>query len=69
MPPRRTIKAREHHGANSLDLTIPADVCKECDLRPGDVFAVTADCADEDEVVLRYRRVYAQGRDGSGAIG
>lgn len=59
--PIDTVKAREHHGSSSYDLTIPAEVVKEYDLRIGDVFQVTAECEEEDgEVVITYKRVFEQ---------
>lgn len=58
MSPKRTIKARAHHGATSLDLTIPAEVCRSCELKAGDVFSVSAECGPKGDVVIRYRRVH-----------
>jgi len=53
----QTVKAREHHGANSLDLTLPVEVVREYDVTPGDVFEI--EFTEEDgDVVLKYRRVY-----------
>ena len=52
----RTVKARAHHGATSLDLTLPADLCRALDVRPGDVFAVDAR-DDGGRVVITYVRV------------
>jgi len=52
-----TVKAREHYGANSLDLTIPTKVVEELDLSPGDIFEITVDTDDED-VTLSYELVY-----------
>ena len=62
MPPRRTVKAREHHGAKSVDLTLPKEVCEECDVRPGDVFSVSADCGVGERLVVTYTRVFASER-------
>jgi len=53
----KTVKAREHHGADSLDLTIPAELVRELDIKEGDVFAVEK-IVDEGELVLKYKRVY-----------
>lgn len=59
--PIDTVKAREHHGSSSYDLTIPAEVVKEYDLQIGDVFQVTAERDEEDgEVVITYKRVFEQ---------
>ena len=52
-----TFKARDHHGADSLDITIPVEAVREHDLNPGDVFELTYEKEDGD-VILRYRRVY-----------
>jgi len=55
----KTVKAREHHGANSLDLTIPSDVVREYKVSPGDVFEIEHE--GDNEVVLKFRRVYKSG--------
>jgi len=52
----RTVKARRKYGANSLDLTIPAELCRRLDIREGDVFELTEDKGEQ--VVLTYRKVY-----------
>ena len=51
------MKAREHYGAESLDLTIPTNVVREHGFSPGDVFEVDVKTSDE-EVVLSYKLVY-----------
>lgn len=53
----KTVKAREHHGANSLDLTLPAEVVRDYDVNPGDIFEIEV-TADDDELTLTYTRVY-----------
>lgn len=55
-----TVKAREHHGASSLDLTIPAELKEEYDIAVGDVFQIETEENDESELVLKYTRVYEQ---------
>jgi len=55
-----TVKAREHHGATSLDLTLPAEVRREYDIEVGDIFQVEAEENDEGELILKYTRVYEQ---------
>ncbi|MCX9086746.1 MAG: AbrB/MazE/SpoVT family DNA-binding domain-containing protein [Candidatus Methanoperedens sp.] len=35
-----TVKSRAHHGTNSLDITIPTQVCKENKINEGDVFSL-----------------------------
>lgn len=55
----RTIKAREHHGAQSLDLTVPADFCREFSIQKGDVFEVSVE-SDGERLVLTYTRVFPE---------
>jgi len=52
-----TFKARDHYGADSLDITIPVEAVREHDINPGDVFELEYE-EDDGDVVLRYRRVY-----------
>jgi bifunctional DNA-binding transcriptional regulator/antitoxin component of YhaV-PrlF toxin-antitoxin module len=52
-----TVKTREHHGADSFDLTVPVELVREHDINKGDIFEVEAETED-GEVVLTYRRVY-----------
>lgn len=54
-----TVRAREHHGTRSIDLTLPADLCRRYGIRIGDVFEVSVVTTDED-LEITYRRVYAQ---------
>ncbi|ERG94794.1 hypothetical protein [Haloquadratum walsbyi] len=53
----KTLKTRDHHGADSLDIIIPVDAVREYDINQGDVFELEAEEQDGD-VILRYRRVY-----------
>ena len=53
----KTVKAREHYGANSLDLTLPADVVEEYDVNAGDIFEIEV-ASEDDELSLTYTRVY-----------
>ena len=53
---KTTVKARSRQGTKSMDLTIPAKVCDELDISPGDIFELTVK-KDEKEV-LTYNRVY-----------
>ncbi|WP_436935445.1 AbrB/MazE/SpoVT family DNA-binding domain-containing protein [Halovenus marina] len=53
----KTVKAREHYGANSLDLTLPAEVVDEYDVNAGDIFEIEV-ASDDDELTLTYTRVY-----------
>ena len=53
---KTTVKARSRQGTKSMDLTIPAKVCDELDISPGDIFELTI---KKDEFnVLTYKRVY-----------
>mgnify|MGYP006284982141 CR=1 FL=1 len=56
----KTVKAREHYGADSLDLTIPTSTVEEHDLSPGDIFEVNVKHGD-DEVVITYELVHRSG--------
>lgn len=56
----KTVKARVHYGADSLDLTIPADVVREFDITDGDIFEVTVENEDS-ELIIEYNRVYESG--------
>jgi len=58
---RPTVKARVHHGTSSLDISIPADVIKEHNIRAGDVFEVTTTSTNH-ELRIVYKRVYSQPR-------
>ena len=52
-----TVKAREHYGANSLDITIPSEEVRDYNVNPGDIFELEVD-SEDDELVLKYKRVY-----------
>lgn len=56
----KTVKARKHHGADSLDLTIPAKLVREHDLSSGDIFEVSIDDSDGN-LKLSYKLVYQSG--------
>jgi len=53
---RYIIKAREHHGTASLNLTIPAKVRREYKIEPGDFFELRVE-ERQGDVVLIYRRL------------
>jgi len=53
----KTVKARERHGSPSIDLTLPAEVVREYDVNPSDIFEIEV-TADNDELTLSYKRVY-----------
>lgn len=52
-----TVKARVHHGAESLNLTIPADIVRGNNIAAGDIFKIEA-TDEEGNIVIKYRRVY-----------
>lgn len=52
-----TVKARGHHGTDSLDLTIPTQVCKENKINEGDVFSLEI-INEEKLTVLKYTRIF-----------
>jgi len=52
----KTVKAREHHGADSLDLTIPAEIVREQDINPGDIFEIKTN--KKENLILLYKKVY-----------
>ncbi len=52
-----TVKARAHHGTDSLDLTIPTQVCKENKINEGDVFSLEI-ISEEKPTVLKYTRIF-----------
>ena len=53
-----TVKARLHHGSNSLDLTIPSEVATNMKINPGDIFRLVVK-EEKGNLVLQYERVYA----------
>ena len=52
----KTVKARAHYGAKSLNLTIPAEIRRAFGLEAGDVFEISV---EKDPLVLCYKRVYS----------
>lgn len=53
------VKARVHHGSESLDITIPAELKREHEISPGDVFLVSAD-EENGSLTLEYERIHKQ---------
>ena len=53
----KTVKAREHYGANSLDLTIPTDMVENHELNSGDIFDVNIE-QDGDTITISYELVH-----------
>ena len=54
-----TVKAREHQGTKSLDLTIPAKIVEEANISPGDIFKIQVS-KDENTLNIQYIRVYSK---------
>ncbi len=52
-----TVKAREHYGSDSLDITIPTDLVRKYKIKPGDIFKVEIK-GTKDNLILTYERVY-----------
>lgn len=52
-----TVKAREHYGADSLDLTIPTAIVREHNLSAGDVLEVSIK-EDRENLELCYKVVH-----------
>jgi translation initiation factor IF-1 len=58
MSDSHSVKARTHHGSESLDITIPAKIKREYEISSGDVFIV--DVSEQDEKIkVTYERVYS----------
>ena len=57
MGKKPTVKARVHYGTESLDITIPTQVCKENKIREGDIFSVDV-FEERNQLVLKYTRVF-----------
>jgi AbrB family looped-hinge helix DNA binding protein len=55
------VKARVHHGSESLDLTIPAELRRELGITPGDLFIVEAEEDESGSLVVEYERVHEAG--------
>jgi len=53
-----SVKARVHHGSESLDLTIPAELRRDLGITPGDLFIVQAEENEDENLVIEYERVH-----------
>ena len=53
---KTTVKARSRQGTKSMDLTIPAKVCGELNISPGDIFELTVQ--KDESIILTYKIVY-----------
>lgn len=54
---KKTVKARAHHGASSLNLTIPAELVRDCKISEGDIFEIEVE--KDVGIKLIYKRVYS----------
>lgn len=52
-----TVKAREHYGADSLDLTIPTEIVRDYDISTGDILEVTVE-EESDGLEICYKLVH-----------
>jgi hypothetical protein len=58
MSKKFTVKARLHHGTDSLDLTIPTQICRDLKINEGDVFSLEV-ITEGDKIMLSYQRIFA----------
>lgn len=54
-----TVKAREHPGTNSLDLTLPTKLTKKYKISKGDIFKIEV-LEDKNQLVVKYILIYQQ---------
>jgi antitoxin component of MazEF toxin-antitoxin module len=52
------VKARMHHGTNSMDLTIPSNIVKNLNIKEGDLFKISTTTGD-NKIILEYERIYS----------
>lgn len=53
-----TVKARQRIGTSSLDLTVPVNIAKQCNIKPGDIFVVRCNREGTEKLELVYRKVF-----------
>ncbi|OKY79094.1 MAG: hypothetical protein BTN85_1600 [Candidatus Methanohalarchaeum thermophilum] len=53
----KTVKARKHTNAASLEVTVPAEIVKNNKLNDGDIFKVELKEKD-NKMVLEYERIF-----------
>lgn len=51
------VKVRGRHGTKSLDITIPAKISSEQDIKSGDLFKVNVK-NDDDGLIIYYELIY-----------
>jgi bifunctional DNA-binding transcriptional regulator/antitoxin component of YhaV-PrlF toxin-antitoxin module len=54
-----SVKAREHYGSKSLDLTIPVELKEKYDIKAGDVFEIEIVERGGELVAIAYRKMKA----------
>lgn len=52
------VKVRGRQGTRSLDITIPAELSKEYDIKAGDLFKVTVSNDNDEITVITYELIY-----------
>lgn len=57
MSKKFTVKARLHHGTDSLDLTIPTQICRDLKINEGDIFSLDI-VTEGDKISLNYQRIF-----------
>lgn len=57
MSKKFTVKARLHHGTDSLDLTIPTQICRDLKINEGDIFSLDI-VTEGDRISLNYQRIF-----------
>lgn len=56
---RISVKAREHHGSKSLDLTIPVELKEKYNIQAGDVFEIEIQERGGELVAIAYKKMKA----------
>ncbi len=54
---RITVKAREHYGSKSLDLTIPVETIDRYKIKSGDVFEIEIQEKNGELIAITYKRM------------
>ena len=57
MGKKSTVKARIHHGTDSLDITIPTKICRDNKISDGDIFSLDV-ISEGDDIILKYTRIF-----------
>jgi DNA-binding protein len=59
MTQKPIVKARGHHGARSLDITLPVAIVKNYEIKEGDVFSIEVE-SEKGELKIVYTRIFRQ---------